>query len=356
VSKNYSQTKKSQMKNLKITCLTFAILIALGVSAGGNKKESKMFAEITTTQGVVKVELFYKQAPMTVANFVALAEGEMKNEAKELGVPFYDGLKWHRVISKVEGRGQDFMIQGGDPQGNGMGGPGYQFPDEIVDSLRHDTPGILSMANSGPATNGSQFFITLVPTSWLDGKHTVFGKVVEGMEFVSSTRQGDEIVSVKIIREGKDAATFDAPNVFFAVQEAAKAKLGEKEKLESQGFENFIKDHYPNAKKTESGLYYVHTTEGTGKQPTAANQVEVHYEGRFMDGKVFDSSIARGESITFGLGQVIKGWTEGLQLMKEGGKATLVIPYQLAYGAGGRPPQIPAKSTLVFDIELIQVK
>ena len=117
-----------------------------------------------------------------------------------------------------------------------------------------------------------------------------------------------------------------------------------------------MKDHYPTAQKTESGLYYVHTKEGTGKQPTPSNSVEVHYEGRFMDGRVFDSSIARGETITFGLGQVIRGWTEGLQLMQEGGKATLIIPYQMAYGAAGRPPQIPAKSDLIFDIELIKVK
>ena len=315
-----------------------------------------MFAEITTTQGLVKVELFFKQTPMTVANFVALAEGDMKNDAKELGVPYYDGLKWHRVISKAQGSGQDFMIQGGDPQGNGMGGPGYKFPDEIVDSLKHDVPGILSMANAGPGTNGSQFFITLAPTSWLDGKHTVFGKVVEGMEFVSKTRQGDEIVSVKIIREGKDAEKFDAPKVFEEAQVALKKKIEEAAKEEAAAFEKFVKDHYPNAEKTASGLYYVETVAGTGKQPTAANSVEVHYEGRFMDGKVFDSSIARGETITFGLGQVIKGWTEGLQLMKEGGKATLVIPYVLAYGANGRPPQIPAKSNLIFDIELITVK
>ncbi|MBL6875206.1 MAG: peptidylprolyl isomerase [Chitinophagales bacterium] len=344
------------MKNLKYIILNLALIISFGCSAEGNKKESKMFAEITTTQGVVKVELFFEQVPMTVANFVALAEGDMKNDAKELGVPYYDGLKWHRVISKAQGSGQDFMIQGGDPQGNGMGGPGYQFPDEIVDSLKHDTPGILSMANAGPGTNGSQFFITLAPTSWLDGKHTVFGKVVEGMEYVSKTRQNDDIVSVKIIREGKDAAKFDAPKVFTEIQEAMKNKLAEKEKLDAKAFENFLKDYYPDAKKTESGLYYVHTVEGTGVQPTAANQVEVHYEGRFMDGKVFDSSIARGETITFGLGQVIRGWTEGLQLMKEGGKTTLIIPYVLAYGAGGRPPQIPAKSDLIFDIELIKVK
>lgn len=344
------------MNGLKFLILSLALVVAFGCNAGGNKKDGKMFAEITTTQGIIKVQLFYKEAPMTVANFVALAEGEMKNDAKELGVPYYDGLKWHRVISKAQGSGQDFMIQGGDPMGNGMGGPGYQFPDEIVDSLRHDVPGVLSMANAGPGTNGSQFFITIVPTPWLDGKHTVFGKVVEGQDIVNKTRQGDTIESVKIIREGKDAEKFNAPEVFEQQLEALKQAELDKEKAEKAVLEQFIKDHYPEAQQTASGLYYVHTVEGTGTQPTAANQVEVHYEGRFMDGNVFDSSIARGQTITFGLGQVIKGWTEGLQLMKEGGKTTLIIPYPLAYGAAGRPPQIPAKSTLIFDIELIKVK
>jgi peptidylprolyl isomerase len=344
------------MKNLKTILFIFALMSVFSAQAYVEKNESKMFAEITTTQGLVKVELFFKQAPMTVANFVALAEGQMENTARELGAPFYDGLKWHRVISKIQGSGQDFMIQGGDPQGNGMGGPGYQFPDEIVDTLKHNVPGILSMANSGPATNGSQFFITLIPTEWLDGKHTVFGKVVEGMEYVNNTRQGDEIISVKIIREGKDAEKFDAPKVFQKVQDDQKKAISDKAKMEIDAFDKFLKNHYPTAEKTSSGLYYVHTQEGTGKQPVPSNAVEVHYEGRLMDGKVFDSSIARGETITFGLGQVIKGWTEGLQLMKEGGKATLIIPYQLAYGAAGRPPQIPAKANLIFDIELIKVK
>ena len=344
------------MKNLKTIFFVFALMLVFSTQAYAGIKESKMFAEITTTQGVVKVELFFEQAPMTVANFVALAEGQMKNTARELGVPFYDGLKWHRVISKAQGSGQDFMIQGGDPQGNGMGGPGYQFPDEIVDSLKHNVPGILSMANSGPGTNGSQFFITFAPTEWLDGKHTVFGKVVEGMEYVSKTRQGEEIIAIKIIREGKEAQKFDAPTVFVEVQDVQKNAILDKEKKGIEVFDKFLKDHYPTAQKTESGLYYVHTKEGTGKQPTPSNSVEVHYEGRFMDGRVFDSSIARGETITFGLGQVIRGWTEGLQLMQEGGKATLIIPYQMAYGAAGRPPQIPAKSDLIFDIELIKVK
>lgn len=335
------------------------IFIATGLLVGcsNSKKVSKMYAEITTNRGTIKLELFYEQTPMTVANFVGLAEGTIENEAKPLGEPYYDGIVFHRVISKKQGSGQDFMVQTGDPDGTGMGGPGYKFPDEIVDSLKHDGPGVLSMANAGPGTNGSQFFITLVETSWLDGKHTVFGKVVEGMEVVENTLQGDTMVSVKILREGKDAKKFDASKIFNEKLEEIKAKEASKYEDAKKDFEDFVKNNYPNAKATGSGLYYVMEDEGTGKQAEKGKQVSVHYKGTLTDGSKFDSSYDRNQPIAFqlGVGQVIKGWDEGIALLKEGGKATLIIPYQLAYGEGGRPPVIPPMATLVFETELVSV-
>jgi len=171
------------------------------------KLEDGMYAEMTTSKGVIILQLEFEKTPLTVANFVGLAEGAIENTAKKVGVPFYDSLKFHRVI-------KDFMIQGGDPLGNGSGGPGYKFKDEIVPELKHTGPGIFSMANAGPKTNGSQFFITHKATPWLDGRHTVFGHVIQGQDVVDAIVQGDIIVSVKIIRKGKPAKKFDAVKTF----------------------------------------------------------------------------------------------------------------------------------------------
>jgi peptidyl-prolyl cis-trans isomerase A (cyclophilin A) len=169
--------------------------------------EDGIYAEISTIKGNIYLKLEHEKTPLTVANFVALAEGSMPNEAKEEGQAYFDGLKFHRVIA-------NFMIQGGDPLGNGRGGPGYRFKDEFHESLKHDGPGILSMANAGPGTNGSQFFITHKATPWLDGKHTVFGKVIKGQEVVNAIAQGDEMKTVKIIRVGKAAKKWNALEVF----------------------------------------------------------------------------------------------------------------------------------------------
>lgn len=175
--------------------------------------EDGLYAQFKVTQGEILVKLYMDRAPLTVANFVALAEGQMENSFKPVGTPFYDGLTFHRVISKSMGQ-DDFMIQGGDPMGTGQGGPGYSFRDEFHPELRHNKPGILSMANSGPNSNGSQFFITIIETPHLDDRHSVFGEVVSGQDVVNKTLQNDRIFSLTILRAGEAAKNFDAPATF----------------------------------------------------------------------------------------------------------------------------------------------
>jgi len=306
-----------------------------------------LYAKFNTSKGDILVNLEFEKTPGTVGNFVALAEGNLENSAKPQGKPYYDGLKFHRVIP-------DFMIQGGCPQGTGTGNPGYKFDDEIHPDLKHDEPGKLSMANAGPGTNGSQFFITHVETPWLDGKHTVFGNVIEGQDIVDKIEQGDIIESLEIIREGDAAKNFNAVEAFRSFegarekrvaeqQEAAKAEL---DKLAS-GFEI-----------TDTGLRYKIIQKGDGKQAEKGNMVSVHYKGQLADGTVFDSSYKRNQPLDFqvGVGQVIPGWDEGICLLNVGDKARLVIPSDLGYGSAGAGGVIPPNATLVFDVELMGVK
>ena len=310
------------------------------------KDTDGLYAVIDTQKGDIVLRLEYQKVPMTVANFVGLVEGELNME--DPGENFYEGLNFHRVIN-------NFMIQGGCPKGDGTGGPGYSFPDEFDPSLRHDGPGVLSMANAGPGTNGSQFFITHVKTPWLNDKHSVFGRVVEGQSVVNAIRQGDMINTITIERIGEDAQNFKVTKQSFAelVQNAAK-KAMERRREEIEKVEKEIANRWPNTVKTPSGLQYVVLKKGDGKGcPKYGNPVTVHYTGTLLDGRMFDSSINRGQPATFKIGQVIEGWNEALVTMSRGEKRTLIIPPELGYGVQGYPGIIPPNSYLIFDVELL---
>lgn len=305
-----------------------------------------LYAKFHTSRGVITTELYHKRTPMTVGNFVALARGLQTNDSKPEGEPYYDGLNFHRVIA-------DFMVQGGCPKGTGAGGPGYQFDDEMVADLKHDSPGVLSMANAGPGTNGSQFFITHVETSWLDGKHTVFGKVAEGMDVIHAIEQGDALTKVEILAVGDEAASFDAKASYEAGMADKSARTEASKAAQSEALASLTQ----GMEKTDSGLHYRLEVEGKGQSPKPGQTVSVHYKGSLTDGTVFDDSISRGQPIDFpiGKGRVIAGWDEGILLLKEGGKARLVIPSELGYGEQGAGGVIPPNATLIFDVELVKV-
>lgn len=309
--------------------------------------ENGIYAKINTAKGSVLVKLTHDLTPGTVGNFVALAEGNLENNKKPQGEKYYDGLTFHRVIP-------DFMIQGGCPLGSGTGDPGYKFDDEFHPSLKHDKPGVLSMANAGPGTNGSQFFITHVPTSWLDGKHTVFGHVVEGQEVVDAVAQGDVLETLEIIRVGEEAQKWNAVEAFRVFEGNRKKRL-EAEKAEA---EEALEKLAAGFQKTDSGLRYQFIQRGEGKKAENGKTVSVHYTGQLPDGKVFDSSYPRKKPIEFPLGQgnVIEGWDEGIALLQVGDKARFVIPSHLGYGSRGAGGVIPPNATLIFDVELMDVK
>jgi peptidylprolyl isomerase len=324
---------------LFLTVLAETALGAPGDAALGNG----LFARIATNRGDIVIRLEFQKTPLTVCNFVGLAEGKMSVAG---GKPFYNGLTFHRVIN-------NFMIQGGDPLGNGTGGPGYRFPDEFDSSLKHDGPGVLSMANAGPGTNGSQFFITHSAQPHLDGKHTVFGRVVEGQNVVNSIRQGDRIERISIIRNGPAASAFRADQAAFdaLIREAA-SKVGARRDADLAR----ISAKYPTAVQTPSGIRYIIQKEGTGPKPQPGQTVRVAYKGMLLSGTVFDASDIQGRPLEFqaGTGRVIRGWDETVLDMKTGEKRLVIIPPELAYGdqdiGNGT---IPANSFLVFEMELV---
>lgn len=334
--------------------------------------EDGMYAMIKTNKGDILAELYYEKVPMTVANFVGLAEGKITNDAAAEGEPYYDGLKFHRVI-------EDFMIQGGDPTGTGGGGPGYKFPDEIDPSLEHDTAGILSMANAGPGTNGSQFFITHKATPWLNGKHTVFGKVVQGMAVVDSIEQDDVMETVNILREGDAAQSFNAPEVFETKKEELKAEEARKKEEERKRQQQMMQEQEAKVKelaegmqKTESGMYYQVLEEGSGPKPETGDKVKMHYAGYLLDGTLFDTSIkelAQKEGkydqrrepyapfpVTVGpQARVIEGWKKALSMMQVGDKYKILVPPNMAYGNRGAGGVIPPNAWLIFEMEMVEI-
>ncbi|MGI9551394.1 MAG: peptidylprolyl isomerase [Aurantibacter sp.] len=306
-----------------------------------------IYVKFSTSKGDILVKLTHDKTPGTVGNFVALAEGKQKNSAKPEGIPYYDGLTFHRVIP-------DFMIQGGCPQGTGSGSPGFQFDDEFHPELNHSQAGVLSMANAGPGTNGSQFFITHVPTPWLDNKHTVFGHVESGQEVVDAIAQGDNIDSLEIVRLGNEAEKWDALEAFQNFEKSKQERV--KKEKEAQATE--LDKIAAGFDETDSGLRYKMIQKGKGSKAEKGQQVSVHYEGSLLNGQVFDSSYKRNQPIDFqlGTGQVIQGWDEGIGLLQVGDKARFVIPSDLAYGSTGAGGVIPPNATLIFDVELVDVK
>ena len=308
--------------------------------------EDGIYAKFNTAKGEIVVKLTHDKTPGTVGNFVALAEGKLENTAKASGEPYYDGLKFHRVIP-------DFMIQGGCPLGTGTGDAGYKFDDEFHPELTHEKPGVLSMANAGPGTNGSQFFITHVPTPWLDNKHTVFGHVASGQDVVDSIAQDDALESVEIVRVGVEAEAWNATEAFTAFKGAGAERLAAEKAKQAAELEKVA----AGFETTESGLRYKIIQKGSGDQAEAGKQVSVHYEGSLLNGQVFDSSYKRNQPIDFqlGVGQVIKGWDEGISLLQVGDKARFVIPSDLGYGSAGAGGVIPPNATLIFDVELMAI-
>ena len=355
------------------------------------KTTEGVFANILTTKGTIIVQLEYQKTPVTVANFVSLAEGKNTyvTDEKLKGKPFYNGLKFHRVL-------KDFMIQGGDPAGNGSGGPGYAFKDEFTD-LKHNKGGILSMANSGPASNGSQFFITHKDTPWLDGVHTVFGHVTEGMDVVNKIEQNDLIIKITISRKGALASKFNAVKVFsdYYVNKAEEAKKqaaieaenkakqqavqAENKRIYIEKYGNVIKEKaaYLAATKatattTASGLQFVLLKKGTDIKPVDGSTIYFKYAGYFEDGNVFDTNYEEVAK-TFGLFNqaradqngyqafpfeagkktgLIQGFIEGMGLMNIGDKILLFLPSKLAYGERGAGGVIPPNTNLVFELEI----
>ena len=381
------------MKLMTRTVQFLALFVLLTAAACQDKfpdLEDGLYAEIITNKGTMVAKLEYKKVPVTVANFVALAEGNhptVKEEYK--GKKYYNGLTFHRVMDK-------FMIQGGDPTGTGSGDPGYKFPDEFDADLKHDKPGVLSMANPGPNANGSQFFIMEVPLASLDNRHAVFGELVKGLEIqdsISNVKVGtgnkpvEDVVikEINIIRKGKEAKDFDAPKVFTEEmplitqrQEEAKEKMKkeaqEKAKVAQQAFLKSNENLNGRVLDLSSGVAMIFTHESSGEKPAATEQVLINCALFYESGELFyttwkdvaekngkfDERIAQQNGyqpfpmIYNESAQLIPGFREAMLNMKIGDKTRVFIPSFLGYGESGSRG-IPPNTNLIFDIELMGI-
>ncbi|MDC8003471.1 peptidylprolyl isomerase [Aureisphaera galaxeae] len=367
------------MKNLTLLAV---FLIAVSFTSCKSKYpdlDKGLYAEFITNKGTFVAKFYEKATPLTVANFVELAEGshEMVDSVYK-GKPYFNNLTFHRVI-------KDFMIQGGDPKGDGTGNPGYRFPDEFVDSLKHDRKGLLSMANSGAATNGSQFFITLKETPWLDGKHTVFGEIVVGQQIVDTigsvetSKPGDKpvepviIQEVNIINKGATVPSFAAE-----MENIEKAKKEKEERLAKVAETTMaeLNELKTKSETTESGLQIHWNNKAGGARPTEADQVKLNYVGYFADGRLLDTNVLevaekyeRVDQRRLAAGQYapiqspyntqatfIAGFEEGMLQMSVGDKVTLFIPSHLAWGEQGAPRGgIPPNTDVIFELELTEI-
>lgn len=352
-----------------------------------------IYAEIVTDKGTMFAELYYEATPLTVANYVALAEGNHPS----LGVdslknkPYYDGLLFHRVM-------KGFMIQGGDFSGTGSGQVGYKFDQEIVDTLKHDEQGVLSMANAGPNTNGAQFFIMDKATPSLDGKYNVFGKVVEGLSVIDSIaavpvnaaanhRPLEEVKmqTIRIIRKGKAAKKWDAVSTFENIQEekaaAAKkaAELAEERAsqapiMKGKKAAQLVEWKSKATKLPDSDVLVYKLEEGSGVKPALGSQIKIDYAGFFMDGTLFDTSNVDQAQI-YGNYNVRKdqagayraipvkydpatpmgavGFKYAYLTMNYGDKIVAFVPSDLGYGERGAGNVIPPNTELIFEMEVL---
>jgi peptidylprolyl isomerase len=312
--------------------------------------EDGLYAELETTRGTIMIELAYEKAPLTVTNFVGLAEGTIDSSAPE-GEPFYDGLSFHRVV-------EDFVVQTGDPNGDGSGGPGYRFPNEIDQSLTHGSAGVVSMANSGPDTNGSQFFITKNAAPWLDGQYSVFGEVVEGQDVVDSIEEGDTLETVEIIRKGEAATAFETDQAAFddRLAELEEKRREDQRRTVAQQL-SYVDRNWPDAEDAGEGMRYIIEEEGSGPSPETGDTVAVHYTGYLLNGMPFESTREQEEPVEFTLGEesIIEGWERTLLDMRVGEERRAIIPPNLAYGSRGARDIIPPNSFIVLDVELVDI-